>query len=106
MVHATKDNGTVTRSRDSVSLNGQTVGDLKAVGSETNFTVAVFTHGQMVEATMGSTSKIRSTDLEYINGQTVRSTRDIGKTENNTARVNLQTSKASQGLVFGRMASV
>ncbi len=89
-----------------MSLNGLTVGDLRVVGSETNYMVAVFTHGQMVEATMVSTLKIRSTGLAYISGQTERSTRGIGKMENNTAKANLQTSRASQELVFGRMASV
>jgi ABC-type microcin C transport system permease subunit YejB len=96
MGHATKASGTVIRSRVSESLNGQTVEDLRVVGSEINFMVVEFIHGQTVEATMVNTSKTKSMGLESMNGQMARSTKGTGKMENSTGRGNSQTSKVNR----------
>lgn len=97
MVQVTKASGAETRLKDSVFLNGRTVGVLKEAGREISFMVVVSILGQMVEATMASISKTRSRDSGYTSGLMEKNTRATGTTASSTARASLQTNKANLG---------
>jgi hypothetical protein len=64
----------------------------------------VSTLGLTEEFTMVSTSKTKNMDSECTFGQIKKSTKGIGKMESNMGKADLQTLKANQELVFGKMA--